>query len=216
MNGKYIITFSLGAVTGAVATYFYVRNKFEEEYQQSRQELVDLYINKSYNNKKEKEDDTESFSTQDAVNRLNSLASSNENSEERYINYTSIYGGDDIGDDTYILENNVEQQLSMAENPTEEVKPYIIDDDQFSDPTPAYDKVTLEYFINNDVLIDSLSHEVMFVSDTIGESNLKYLSSNEDDKDYIYVRNESKAIDYEVVLNYDDYEESEKGYHGIY
>ena len=105
--------------------------------------------------------------------------------------------------------------MANAEHPKED-EPYIISEEEFSDPTPMYDKVTLDYYINDDILIDVMSHEVANVNETIGENHIQMIVNGEIEEDYLYIRNDIKGIDYEVLVNVGNYEEDEKGYHGIY
>lgn len=202
MTNKELGLFALGAVCGSVATYFAVKNKYEKDYDQYRDELRGIYQDHT----EQKTPEELKNDANEIINKINELTGAK--------NYAKMYGGDEIGDMPYEELNNIEQKLSMEESPNEEDKPYIISEEEFSNPLPAFEKVTLEYFLKDDILIDSMSHELMDVNKTISEENIKYLV--DEDKDYIYVRNKQSGIDYEVLANEDDYMVAEKSYYGTY
>ena len=229
MKTSDVLIFATGFVAGGLASWVYLKKKFDERIDAERAVLRDIYIKRSNSTSdSEKAPEraenslkthSEGYSRDIFIEKLNELARTDVEDEKRFKDYSSMYGGDDIADEDkeVALQDKFIQINSMQaskENPVEEKLPYILSEDEWDDPSPAYDKITLEYFVEDDILIDSLSHEIMDVSQTVSEANIEYL--NESDADYIYVRNDSKGCDYEVIKNYEEYVVSEKGYYGIY
>ena len=73
--------------------------------------------------------------------------------------------------------------------------PYIIDLDQFNDERPEYDKLTVTYYSGDMTLVDD-KEEMMDISSTVGHEVLDILSEQ---TPCIYVRNDNRSIDYEVI-----------------
>ena len=211
MESKNILSFALGAVCGAAGTYFFLKSKYEKEYNDYRADLQDLYANKSgeAQTKRDEEDTRDEI-----VNKINTLVGAGHGNEDMTL-YSEMYN--DSHDKTYEVENNIMQKESMYEEddfPSEEDSPYIISEEEYADPIPANDKIALKYFIKDGILIDELSHEVMDINASVSLRNLKVLDTGE--SDVLYVRNETISTDYEIVVDEDDYADKEKAYLGTF
>ena len=225
MNDK-LLYFALGGVTGALVTYFSLKKKYEKDFNNYRDELLDLYQDKSAEGKTDNlNEENDIQDTKQIVDTINSLVHSQKDSSEM-VQYSEMYGNSD--DKTYSTENDIEQLESMEDDdedeieeieysdfPTEDELPYIITEAEYADPVPANDKIALKYYVDGDILIDEVTHEILDVSSTISEANLNVLVNN-NDEDIIYVRNNKKGTDYEVTMDENDYAEAEKGYLGIF
>lgn len=73
--------------------------------------------------------------------------------------------------------------------------PYVISVDEFTDTNVHYDKLTLFYYINDEVLTDDNEEIIANPFDVIGGEAISALATVE----AVYVRNEPIATDYEVV-----------------
>ena len=94
-----------------------------------------------------------------------------------------------------------------------EAKPYKISPTEFSDEKQFYDKISLVYYLGDEVLVlhpderlDEDAGESAIIEDVdgrIGKENLKYFGEYE--PGMLYVRNESLGADYSIELNYGKY-----------
>lgn len=89
------------------------------------------------------------------------------------------------------------------EHPREEDIPYEITEEEFSETELSYEKLTLHYFVDDDVLFDPQGESLNgngFVDDPIqliGEDGVFRLRAS-DDTYALYFRNDSFGTDYEV------------------
>lgn len=94
-----------------------------------------------------------------------------------------------------------------------EAKPYKIGPTQFADEMQFYDKISLVYYVGDDVLtlhpderIDENAGESIIIDDIderIGKENLKHFGEYE--PGMLYVRNESLGADYSIELKHGKY-----------
>lgn len=226
MKTSRILIFAAGFVTGGLSSWAYLKRKYDERIDAERDNLRAIYIRK-INSKSEDEKapeqpenglktHSEGYDRQTLIDKMNNLTKVDPEARHEYQNYSSYYGGDDISDDVDVPKKVADKlnQLASQEHPTEKKLPYVIDVEDFASPEPAYEKITIRYYMDDDVLVDGLSHEIMDPNVTVGEENLAFLRTVDDD--VIYVRNDFKGYDYEIEKLYSDYESSERGYHGIY
>lgn len=89
---------------------------------------------------------------------------------------------------------NVLKEASMRPR---DVEPYIISYEDYEKKRPDYDKLSVEYYSYDQVLVDEIG-SVMDIEDTVGHKAIDKLEHGEED--VIFVRNEWLEIDYEVSL----------------
>lgn len=78
--------------------------------------------------------------------------------------------------------------------------PYTISPDQFVNEEPYYDKISLEYF-DDGILANAISEEIIEdINAVIGNEALTKFGEYEED--VVYVRNERRSTDYEVIRQY--------------
>lgn len=92
--------------------------------------------------------------------------------------------------DGLIMDKNKPYRISEGD--------YVVDDDE-------YGKVTLDYYTLSNDLYEG-DEFVQNVEATVGQDNLDFLQSIEDD--VLYVRNETYGIDYEIVKVVGRYEDA--------
>ena len=97
-------------------------------------------------------------------------------------------------------ELNGEHRKAIAENRA----PYIIDKADYELTCANYEKITLLYYISDDVLSDDSGDEISRM-DVIGSTILNSGFTDNDD-DVLYVRNDKLMCDYEVTKVYIPYE----------
>lgn len=79
-------------------------------------------------------------------------------------------------------------------------KPYVISPDEFGEC--GYETVNLTYY-SDDVLVDENDELVDDISEIVGEDFTSHFGEYEEDS--IYMRNDSKKCDYEILRDYNPY-----------
>lgn len=80
-------------------------------------------------------------------------------------------------------------------------EPYLITFEQFEDPDyDIFNKLSLYYYPEDDTLCDD-AYEVLDQDEIVGSANLEAFQQGEYDQDrpYLYIRNESLLSDYEIT-----------------
>lgn len=85
--------------------------------------------------------------------------------------------------------------------------PYVITLDEYQEEEVSYDKITLVYYAEDEVLTDDRDQRVDNVDYTVGSQNLHRFGMGSEDKNTVYVRNDDREADYEVVQNEGSYSE---------
>ena len=80
--------------------------------------------------------------------------------------------------------------------------PYVISPDEFG-CADGYDAIGLTYYSGNGVLVDDNEERVDNVEELVGECSLKHFGEYEDDS--VYVRNDERKCDYEILLDESNY-----------
>lgn len=81
-------------------------------------------------------------------------------------------------------------------------KPYVIPIGDFMNPEEDfedYDKITITYYEEDEVLTDDADKTFSDVDGTVGLMNLKKFGRNSDNPDIVYVRNERINTDFEIA-----------------
>lgn len=85
--------------------------------------------------------------------------------------------------------------------------PYVITLDEYQEEEESYDKITLVFYGEDGVLVDDHDVRVDNVDYTVGSQNLHRFGMGSKDKSTVYVRNDEREADYEIVLNEGSYSE---------
>lgn len=85
--------------------------------------------------------------------------------------------------------------------------PYIITVQEYQEDEETYDKLTATYYEEDDVLVDSRDAAIPDVENTVGVANLERFGHGSDSMDSVYIRNELKHADFEVVRDRRSYTE---------
>ena len=91
---------------------------------------------------------------------------------------------------------------SENEERTKAPGPYVISPDEFGG-ADGYDAISLTYYSGNGVLVDDNEEQVDNVEELVGEDSLKHFGEYEDDS--VYVRNDERKCDYEILLDESNY-----------
>ena len=194
MNCKFtnIFMFAAGAVIGSAATWFVLKNKYEQMVQEEIESVKEALG--GLNNNEQSEDETESEDEEEAeeyhqVNwdELEDLDEDSDEEMEEYANLTNLYSSEKGG----------------AEK-VKAKKPYVISPYDFGE-IDEYRKIDLTYYAD-DVLADEDDEIVSDVDELIGKDSLNTFGEYEDDA--VFVRNEYLMADFEILKDYRTYEEA--------
>lgn len=108
-----------------------------------------------------------------------------------------------------LLEDSIEQEEhEIRSDEIGQMEPYIISDVEYSEGCPAYDKIILNYYTFDGVLVEEIGQaEVEDVDATVGYNNLNLF----DTQTTIWVRNERTGSDYEIATVNESYREAVMG-----
>ena len=101
-----------------------------------------------------------------------------------------------------------EKITEEANNVYDKALPYIISVDQFADEKDHYDKITINYYEEDDTLCEENEEIIEDPMMVVGEDTLTRFGEDSDDPDVVYVRNEKLEIDYEVICLHKSYAET--------
>lgn len=186
---KKILIFIAGGVAGSLATYGFVKNKYEKIANEEIESVKATYSSKKKSGGLvENNDSTDrplSFDQSDA-DKLKDLIQRNGYSEEP-IDYKNILeGGKHMGED-------------VCE---------IISPDDYGDDDD-YSRETLYYYLKDAILSDIYGNKIEDIAGTIGDNPEEHFGEYEEDA--FYARNHSTKTDYEVLADSgiysDDYPE---------
>lgn len=196
MNCKFtnVFMFAAGAVIGSAATWFVLKNKYEQRVQEEVESVKEA-LSGLTNNVEESAEETESEDEEDAeeyhqVNwdELEDLDEEETDEElEEYANLTNLYSSEKGG----------------AEK-VKTKKPYVISPYDFGE-IDEYHKIDLTYYADG-VLEDEDGEIVSDIDELIGVDSLNTFGEYEDDA--VFVRNERLMTDFEILKDYRTYKEA--------
>lgn len=211
-----IIAFGVGLACGAVATWMYMAEKYKH--------LMD-----GVENVTAEDVDAEEADEKDEAERIvRKYQGSSENKEDKWasesaspssiirkvsqkIDYNKVAS---VAADVAKQVVNEPSEMECPQNGSEEdrgEKPYKITPDEFANEKQLFDKISLVYFIGDEVLawhpdekrFDDEPDTVEDIDQTVGKENLKYFGEYE--PGMLYVRNEALGADYSIEIKYAKY-----------
>ena len=172
-----VFIFALGAGIGSLVTWKIVKTKYE----QIAQEEIDSVIEK-FAPRKEKEEKEEV-----AV----------ENNVPKQEEKPDFYGYADVVND--LGYTNYASNSTETEEVPKVKKPYVIPPEEFGyKEDEGYETETL-YYYEDKVLADEHDNRIEDVEGAVGYDSLTHFGEYEDDS--VFVRNEQRKIDYEILLS---------------
>ena len=211
---KSFLIFTAGLSVGGVAGYFatkkYLEVKYEQDLQMQIQDVKDHY--KLI--RKEGEYAAPETVPVDYENVLEGLEYI-EHSEEVVVEEENLT---DESDNAYeVVDPDVKYEPDFASDYQEEYErdrsqPYIITVKEFMEDRDEYDKTTITYFEDDDVLCDEREEVIPNVEYTVGNDALTKFGELSEDKNIVYVRNERTSTDFEIVRDRRSYAEVVLGY----
>lgn len=183
MNSRvaFIAGMIIGVGFGVAGTYSYFKDKYEklaEEDFNSRRVFDEDKKNKS------EESATEKTADSRTVDKLSITEYVARLQKEGYVNYNDI-------------QYTKQKQEVVAD------RPYVIQPSDFGE-FDDYEKISLTYTADG-VLLDDVNEIVDDIEETVGGDSLEHFGEYEDDS--VYVRNDAKKCDYEILLDQRNYQE---------
>lgn len=183
MNSKvsFILGTIIGAGIGVAGTYSYFKDKYEK--------LAEKDFNSRRVFDEDKKDESEepvAEKTADsrAVDKPSIAEYAARLQKEGYVNYSDMQ------------DKKQKQEIGVD-------KPYVIQPSDFGE-FDDYEKISLTYTADG-VLLDDMNEIVDDIEETVGEDSLEHFGEYEDDS--VYVRNDAKKCDYEILLDQRNYQE---------
>lgn len=183
MNSKvaFIIGSVVGVGIGVAGTYSYFKDKYEKLAEE------DFNSRRVFDEDK-KEESVEPIVEKTADSRTVDKPSIAECAailqREGYVNYSDM--------------QNKKQKQEIAVD-----RQYVIQPSDFGE-FDDYEKISLTYTADG-VLLDDMNEIVDDIEETVGEDSLEHFGEYEDDS--VYVRNDAKKCDYEILLDQRNYQE---------
>lgn len=78
-------------------------------------------------------------------------------------------------------------------------KPYIISHDEYFEGELDYEQVQVTYYEGDDVLVDDQDVPIPDSDASVGDDNLTKFGHGSKDENIVYIRNDGRGLDYEVV-----------------
>ena len=184
-SARYLLTFIAGVAAGSVATFYFVKDKYEKIAQEEIDSVKEVFSKRAESLiEKEKQDNPEPVKE--------------EKPSSKYVRMVEGTGYFDYSTTAKRVDTKEEHLIS-------EDKPYVISPDEYGE-LDGYETISLTYYANG-VVTDDLDEPLDDIDRIIGFDSL--LTYGEYEKDAVYIRNDTLKCDYEVLRVNEDYDESE-------
>ena len=187
MKYRDLILFAAGLVVGGVGTWLIVKKYYEDLANEEIESVKDYY----------KQDLAEKKGKAEQLGK-EKAAMADQILYRETVKHTAYSAISQEGDE----EESMETERVIAPIPDPLPEPYIITPDQYVAEERDFEKVTVTWYVRNKVLV-SEDDELVEIETSIGEEALEHFS--EYMPNLVYVRNEKLEIDYEVILDEDEY-----------
>lgn len=190
-NISKLFMFAVGAAIGSFSAWFYAKKRYEKI---ANDEIRSM---REYFRRREKEllEDDETEETEDEPN-----SSEEENDKDIYSNIIK-----ESGYVRYSKSSNRDDSGEKDEKDNVDDGPYVIRPDLF-DTLDDYESMTLTYYADG-VLADMFDVPIDDPDTLVGTDFVDCFNADEVDGDVVYVRNERKKTDFEIIedlRNYSD------------
>ena len=179
------LAFIIGTVTGSVVTWYLLKDKYEALAQEEIDSVKEFFLRREQELKDQSVKKTVAEGIKDADKEKPDLKEYARRLEKEGYTRYSDFGADDEG---------------VSDKQT---KPYVIPPEQFGDDE-NYDQISLTYYADG-VLADENDEVIEDVEDAVGIDSLNRFGEYEDDS--VFVRNDARKCDYEILLDQRTYSE---------
>lgn len=205
-NTKIILSFFGGAAVGSLICFALLKEKYEDIANEEIDSMNDYYEGELKNVRE----------------IIDEMKNDEEEEKKTYVDYVKKYSPDEIVKDKYYdtpYPDNIDEDYHEDEEPKEDPiendlyydTPFVISREDFDDTYEYFDKISLTYYEQDDVLADSQEEVIPDIDTVIGYEALSRFGDMSDDDNIVYVRNGRLASDYEVILAKESYVESVLG-----
>ncbi len=218
-NTKIILSFAGGAATGALICFALLKEKYETLANEEIKNMKDYYQKEIENI-----DDAHDKELDNLINTMNKDIYELDKREEKktYVDYVKKYSPEEIIKDKYydmpypdVIDEDYHEDEGPPEDPPENdlqyEEPFVISREEFDEGYPHFDKITITYYENDDVLADEQDEVIPDIDAVVGYDSLGRFGDMSDDDCVVYVRNGRLGADYEIVLTQEAYTESVLG-----
>ena len=183
MNSKvsFILGTIIGAGIGVAGTYSYFKDKYEK------------LAEKDFNSRRVFDEDKKDESEEPVAEKTADSRTVDKPSIAEYVARLQKEG--------YVNYSDMQDKKQKQEIGVD--KPYVIQPSDFGE-FDDYEKISLTYTADG-VLLDDMNEIVDDIEETVGEDSLEHFGEYEDDS--VYVRNDAKKCDYEILLDQRNYQE---------
>ena len=183
MNSKvaFIIGSVVGVEIGVAGTYSYFKDKYEK------------LAEEDFNSRRVFDEDKKEESVEPIVEKT---ADSRTVDKPSIAEYAAI-----LQKEGYVNYSDMQDKKQKQEIAVD--RPYVIQPSDFGE-FDDYEKISLTYTADG-VLLDDMNEIVDDIEETVGEDSLEHFGEYEDDS--VYVRNDAKKCDYEILLDQRNYQE---------
>ena len=181
MNSKvaFILGTIIGAGIGVAGTYSYFKDKYEK------------LAEEDFNSRRVFDEDKKDESEEPVVEKTADSRTVDKPSIAEYVAILQKEG--------YVNYSDMQDKKQKQENAID--RPYVIQPSDFGE-FDDYEKISLTYTADG-VLLDDMNEIVDDIEKTVGEDSLEHFGEYEDDS--VYVRNDAKKCDYEILLDQRNY-----------
>lgn len=185
---KYLVAFALGGAVGAAVTWKVADNYFNNLVEEEIRSVKERYgiVNRKKTEEDSTDDDEDMSVKKEKVSKKDIKEYAKILSEEKYTNY--------------------QKPESLEEDDDWVTLPYVISPDEFGEKDD-YEMVTLTYF-QDGYLCDDDGFLIEDVEGMVGKKSLETFGQYEEDS--VFVRNEERKTDYEILLDYRNYTDVEE------
>lgn len=188
MKKSTMLAFLAGAAVGSVATWQFVKKKYELIAEDEIMSVKDYYQKKTVAPYEGPEDSEEADSTPDVrpdiVEKPNIMEYAAKIRSEGY-------------NTNYSVQKEAEKKVSPDE------RPYVITPEEFGE-YDDYEKITL-FFYADQILADDNDVAIRNIDEIVGVDSLTHFGEYDDDA--VYVRDDRKKLDYEILKSLRKYSE---------
>lgn len=181
------MAFIFGASIGSVVTWMYVKKKYEQLAKEEIDSVKEVFSKRETNDAMKEA----KFNKQEEKPDLKMYAATVR--ENNYTNYSNTDSKDETKKEVRKQDDGNEKGYFA----------YVITPEEFGE-FDDYEKVSLSYF-DDQILADENLDIVDDVDETVGVDSLTHFGEYEDDS--VFVRNDERKCDYEILLDHRDYED---------
>ena len=174
------VAFVTGAAIGSLVTWKLLKDRYERIVQEEIESVKEVFSRK-----------TESLD--DSEESFEEIPSHRQAKESSIMEYAAKLKEMQYSDEEDV-EKGVDEQMSKID------KPYVIEPDEFGELD--YETVSLTYYADG-VLTDDRDNIIEDMDGIVGNDAVNHFGEFEEDS--VFVRNDSKQCDYEILRVYEEY-----------